>query len=188
MSFDGLPVSVNKYLAPSIAYRGGKAYPYMRETNEAKRFKEHYRNALKRKAREIGWDKSITSDGHWYLDCDFVQRRTDEDSNNYLKILMDSLTDVIYEDDNNILPRVNRVMYNPKNPSFTIRLYRTEYLGLFENREARNELIQNQCISCRFYREGSCSILKSATKGKFVEEYDPRENICFKFTKRKGTK
>lgn len=186
MSFNQLPVSVNKYLAPSIAFRGNKAYPYMRETTEAKRFKEHFGNALKRKVRDIDWDKEVTREGHWYLDCQFVQKRVDEDSNNYLKILIDSLVDIVCIDDNNILPRVERVMYSSKYPSFSIKLYRTDYVGLFKNKEDRQDFIDSQCAECKFYRNGACSVLKSIDSSKLVDEYNPRDNICFKFTKKKG--
>ena len=188
MSFNSLPPSVNKYLRPAVRNTGGRSYPYMYESREAKDFKKFFGDALKRKVKESGWDKSITGDGHWYLECSFVQKRKDEDPSNYLKILLDSLTGIVIEDDNNILPRVHRVSYNSKNPRFSIVLKRVEYVGLFNSSDNRDELIENQCGSCRFFREGKCSVLTSITDGKENDNYDASKNICFKFTERKSKK
>ena len=186
-SYDHLPPSNNNYLKPTISRTAGKTYAYMYETKESKDFKKAFREALFREILKQDWDKSITSSdlGHWHLDLEFVQSNMGEDAHNYLKILLDSMTGYIYEDDKNIEPRINRVTYNKKNPRFSFTLTRTGYIGLFDTPEDRQELIDKSCVSCRFYRDGACSVLKKMTEGKEVDEYVKEDNACSKFVQKK---
>lgn len=191
-SFNRLPPSVNDYVKPSVGWRndagGQKAYAYMYETKNSKDFKKIFREHLFREILNKNWDKNITAEGHWILDLEFVQSNTGEDSSNYIKILLDAMTGYIYDDDKNIMPRINRVTYNKKSPRFSFSLKRSETRGVFDNEEDRNKLINNQCISCRFYRDGKCSILKDLTIGKEKEEYSATDNYCNKYIKKKGLK
>lgn len=183
LSFDRLPVSNNEYLKSTIKYTtNGTPYVHRYESKKSKDFKKIYREKLKREIKRSGWDKDITKDGHWYLECVFTQSRTDQDCNNYFKILLDSLTGVVIDDDRNVLPRVHKVTYDPKNPGFKIALRKVEYVGLFKNSSDRDKLIEDKCTSCRFYRAGRCSVLISATEGRENEHYDRKENNCIKFT------
>lgn len=186
ISFNQLPTSVNKYLRPAIKQNGSKSYAYMYETKEAKSFKQIFRSALKREVERVKWDIEKTNDGHWYLDCVFTQTSTGQDPNNYFKVLLDAMVGVVCMDDKNILPRVQRVQYNSKKPSFQLVLRRVDYVGLFNSKADQQDMIENQCLGCKFYRNGQCGVLNKITEGREVEEYDRQNNICFKFVQKKG--
>ena len=187
-SFNRLPPSSNNYLKPRLGYAGnGKPYAYMYETKMSKDFKKAFREHLLREIIKTGWKKEITKENQWVLEVSFVQSNMSEDSNNYFKILLDAMTGYIYEDDNNIKPRVMRVTYNKENPSFSFVLRQTSYRGMFKDENTRSKMIEKQCTSCRFYRDGSCSVLKKLTQGKELEEYNQHENTCGKYIKRKGS-
>lgn len=185
ITLDILPPSDNEYLVPGIQYKGGKAYPYKYESKVSKDFKKYFRSCLQREILRQSWDKSKTDDGHWYLECSFTQSRTNQDCNNYFKILLDAMKGYVIMDDKNILPRVHQVTYNPKNPHFTILLRKVEYIGLFKNEEKRKEFLEG-CQDCRFFRNGQCSILKKISEGRENEYYNKKENSCNKKVVKKG--
>lgn len=181
MKFDQLPPSVNNYLRPSARIVNGRPMVHMYETSEAKDFKKRFRAYLERLAKKQGWDYNITAQGHWYLDCYFIQARTNQDNNNYYKILCDSLKDIIVKDDNNLLVRTQRVLYDAKNPRFVAILKPVHYEGVFESKSEYNDFIESNCIGCsRFNR--NCSILKKAKEGRLQEEINNIEGtkVCKK--------
>lgn len=169
MKFDGLPPSNNRYLVPTAIIKGGKAIPSVYESNESKTFKKAFRHYLKSLVKNESWNIEKTKEGHWYLDCVFVQSRTNQDSNNFFKVLLDSMTGIVFEDDKNILVRVQKVSYNPKRPRFYLSLQKANYIGLFPNAKEL-KLFEDKCVGCSRYRNGSCSILKSIKDNREVEE------------------
>lgn len=187
IKFNVLPPSANEYIKPRVNFVNGRAFPGVYESSKSKEFKKYFREALMREAKKQNWDKSITEDGHWYLECSFTQMRTNQDCNNYFKILLDSLTGYIIMDDKNILPRVHQVKYDPKNPSFSLVLRKVQYVGLFKNEQQKNDF-ESKCESCRFYRDGGCSILNKIKASRVTQEYNESENTCKKYTERKGKK
>jgi Holliday junction resolvase RusA-like endonuclease len=169
INYDELPISVNNYLKPSAVVKGGKAFVHMYETKESKDWKKRFGAYLKREVRKQNWDKSITSEGHWYLDCVFVQARTNQDNNNYYKILCDTLTDIVTEDDKNIMVRTQKVMYDSKNPRFMAVLRPVEYRGIFNTEEAEANFLEHNCSLCKKKTE-TCAILRKAREGRIQEE------------------
>lgn len=185
ITLDILPPSINEYLAPGIRYIGGKPTPYTYETTRSKEFKRYFRMCLQREMEKQNWDRSVTSEGHWYLECIFVQSRTNQDCNNYFKILLDAMTGYIITDDKNILPRVHKVTYDSKNPSFSIVLRKVEYEGLFSSAKIKDEFI-SKCSDCRYFKNGGCAILKKISEGRENEFYDSKNNTCKKYITKKG--
>lgn len=186
MTFNQLPPSNNEYLKPAVNNTVARPYAYMYESQKSKDFKKIFREALMREIKKQGWDKEETAEGHWYLECKFVQSSKAQDCNNYFKILLDSLTGYIIKDDKNILPRVHKVTYSKENPSFTFVLRKANYIGLFKDEGAKNDFIEANCASCRFNRNGSCSLLKKIIDGREIAEYNPIANKCTKRIERKG--
>lgn len=171
---------------PTYVKKGNKIFPSMYESNESKAFKKHFQNYLKQLIANSDWDIEQTREGHWYLDCVFVQSRTNQDSNNFFKILLDSMTGVLFIDDSNILVRVQKVLYNPKNPRFVATLKPVEYVGLFKNKEQLNEF-EDKCSTCSRYRNGSCSILKSLKGNREVAELKLEDSklVCEEYKQKK---
>lgn len=181
ISYDELPISVNNYLKPSAKIVNGKALIHMYESKEAKDFKKRFGAYLKREVTKQKWDKSITSEGHWVLECVFVQSRTNQDNNNYYKILCDTLTGIVTEDDKNLLVQTKKVMYDAKNPRFYAVLRPADYVGIFNSEDHYNEFIEHNCSLCKKKHE-SCSILKKAKEGRLQDEIvnDKGFNTCQK--------
>lgn len=166
IKYDELPLSVNQYLKPSARIVGGKPLAYLYESKESKDWKKRFVAYLKREAVKQKWDKSITSKGHWYLDCIFVQARTNQDNNNYYKLLCDALTESeIIEDDKNILVRTQRVMYDSKNPHFYAVLKPVEYMGIFNNEEEYEQFVKDSGLN-----PDKSAVLKKAREGRVQEQ------------------
>ncbi|EOO44251.1 RusA family crossover junction endodeoxyribonuclease [Bacillus cereus] len=160
---------------------GGKAIVHMYETSQAKDFKKRFQAYLKREVAKQGWDKSSTAEGHFYLDCVFYQSRTNQDNNNYYKILCDALTGIVIEDDKNILIRTQWVMYDAKNPRFMAVLRPVEYKGIFRNHESYGRFFEDNCFNCKKDSE-KCAILRRAKEGRIQEdiEQDSKGFVCKK--------
>jgi Holliday junction resolvase RusA-like endonuclease len=169
ISYDELPISVNEYLKPSAVIKDGKAFIHMYETQKAKDFKKRFGAYLKREVKKQDWDRSATSDGHWILECVFFQARTNQDNNNMYKILCDTLTGIVTEDDKNILVQTKMVMYDAKNPRFMAMLRRADYTGIFKNDGQYNDFMSNNCLKCKKNKD-KCTILRKALEGRVQDE------------------
>jgi Holliday junction resolvase RusA-like endonuclease len=181
ISYDELPISVNNYLKPSAKIVNGKPLIHMYESKEAKDFKKRFGAYLKREVTKQKWDKSITAEGHWILECVFIQSRTNQDNNNYYKILCDTLTGIVTEDDKNVLVQTKKVMYDAKNPRFYAVLRPAEYVGIFANEDEHGKFIEQNCMNCKKKQE-SCTILRKATEGRLQEDITKSDgfNTCQK--------
>lgn len=185
--FNKLPPSVNKYMKPSATVDDdGNVKAHLYETAESKSFKREYGEHLKRVAKHIKWDKKPTKDGFWILECTFIQKRTNEDNNNYYKILCDTLEEYgIIDNDKNILVRTERVLYNSKMPMFSIKLYKSEYIGVFEGQYQLNDFELKNCFKCS-KDKSKCTIFKDSIKGKMRSEINLLKLSCDKLKERKS--
>lgn len=169
ISYDELPISVNNYIKPSATFKAGKPLIHMYESKQSKDFKLRFKAYLKREVVKQKWDVEQTKQGHWYLDCIFYQARTNQDNNNYYKILCDALTGIVIDDDKNVLVRTQRVMYDSKNPRFVAVLKPVEYTGIFKDDEQYGQFVEQNCFSCKKDPE-KCPILRKAKEGRIQEE------------------
>lgn len=187
ISYDTLPVSVNDYLKPSSRMQGNRRVHFMYESQEAKDFKKMFSSYLKREIRKQGWNIEDTNEGHWHLDCVFVQARTNQDNNNYYKILLDSMTGHVIADDKNVLPRTMRVFYDSKNPRFYAKLYRSDSYGIWETKDKFDKFYESNCALCTKNKD-KCSFLKKALESRLDEESIPAKqgfNSCSKIRVKK---
>ncbi|MGE6347869.1 RusA family crossover junction endodeoxyribonuclease [Bacillus mycoides] len=183
--YDSNPISVNNYLRPSAVVKGGKAFVHMYETKESKDWKKRFIAYLKREMRKQNWNVEATKSGHWFLECYFIQSRTNQDSNNYFKILADSLTEAgVIDDDKNLLVQVKRVLYDAKKPRFYAVLRPVEYTGIFNNEKHYNQFFEDNCFNCKKDSE-KCAILRKAKEGRIQEDIE-QDNKGFVCKKRKG--
>lgn len=166
-----IPCSVNHYIKPRPFIMHGKPQVTMYETAEAKAYKKDFAKYIKEQVKQQGFDIEINKTQHFYVDCIFYFDRIDKDSNNYFKLLLDSITDskCIWEDDNVVCERVNAIYYDAKNPRIEIEIYPVDYVGIFDNQEQLNVFTES-CIGCKRYKEGKCSIYKKALEGRIQEE------------------
>lgn len=184
LEMDFLPISVNKYLVPSYTKKDRRIIPLLRESAESTAYKEKMAIVLKRAIHEQGWDKKVTEEDHWILECEFVQTRRNQDSHNFFKILIDSLVGHVIMDDKNVLVKTNNVKYDKKGKT-KIRLTRADYIGLFDNEEQINRFESDFCSSCS--KQVRCVKLDKARTGDLrsgitVEDGSPN---CSSYEKRK---
>lgn len=154
----------------------------MYETADAKAYKKQFGKYVKNQIKEQKWNLTPNKTQHFYVDCVFYFDRIDKDANNYFKLLLDSITDTqsIWLDDNVTCERVNAIYYDNKNPRIEISIYPVDYIGIFNNQE-QLEKFKSNCILCKKYKEGKCSVLNKAIEGRIQEEISNLQ--CSKFSK-----
>lgn len=179
--YQGLPPSVNEYLKPSAVIKDDKAHVHMYETKKAKDFKHMFRAYLRNEVKRQGWDIEATADGHWYLDCVFYMPRTNADSDNRYKVLLDSMTGVATKDDKNVLARTQMVLYDAKKPRFSIILHKVKYRGIFRSEEDYERFFKDNCQQCN-KDANKCTVRKKALEGRVTEDIDflSKDKICAK--------
>ena len=166
-----IPCSVNHYTKPRSFISHGKAMVTMYETAEAKAYKKAFCKYVKDEVKKQKFNIIPNKTQHWYIDCVFYFDRIDRDANNYFKLLLDSITETqsVWIDDNTTCERVNAIYYDNKNPHIELTIYPVDYIGIFDNQEQLDKFKSN-CIHCKKYKEGKCSVLQSAIEGRIQEE------------------
>ena len=163
-------VSVNHYLAYRTIMKNGKPMAMSYKTKEAKDFQKKFDRHIREQVKIQNWDVPVDSAQHFYVDAVFYFPRLDMDANNYFKCSLDQITEtgLIWEDDNVVCERVQRIYYDSSNPRIELTIYPVDYIGVFDNKEQLN-YFENKCETCFRYKR-NCSILKKAKEGRIQEE------------------
>lgn len=172
-------ISVNHYLAYRTIMKNGKPMAMSYKTKEAKDFQKKFEQYVKEQVKIQNWDLPVDPAQHFYVDAVFYFPRLDMDCNNYFKVSLDSLTNtgLIWDDDNVVCERVQRIYYNSSNPRIEFIIYPVDYIGIFDNQEQLDEF-EDKCKTCSRYKR-NCSILKKAKDGRIQEEI--QDGICNKY-------
>ena len=165
-----IPMSVNHYLGTRVVMKNKKPMAMVYETGDAKKYKKIFGEYIKEQVKLQNWIMSKDKTQHIYCDCVFYFDRMDKDCNNYFKLLLDSITEseVVWIDDNVVCERVNRIYYDSSNPRIELSIYRTDYIGIFDNKKQLDEF-EIKCKTCKRYKR-NCSLLKKAKEGRIQEE------------------
>lgn len=176
--------SFNHYLAYRAIIKNGKPMAMSYKTNEAKKYQHDFAEYVKKQAKLQGWNKSDNVFQHYYMDTVFYFPRIDMDANNYYKCLADAITDsgVVWNDDNQLCERVQRIYYDSNNPRIELEIYPVDYIGVFNNTSQLEEFESN-CIGCNRYKR-NCSILQKAKEGRVQKEIKNMTCSCFKKLKK----
>ena len=183
-----IPPSVNHYLGYRAIMKSGRSMAASYVTAEAKKYKTNFTLYVKDQARKQGYKMSENPYQHYYVDCVFYFDRTDRDSNNYMKVILDAITEsgCVWIDDNVVCERVQAVYYDKTNPRIELEIYPVDYIGIFDNASALKNF-ENRCVGCVRYTR-NCSLLQKAElKMKFMMDcvyvierkennYDKRKN------------
>jgi len=177
-----IPESVNHYLGWRCVYNP-KTKRYMAmsyETSDTKAYKKKFSEYVKQQVKLQGWNLPIDKTQHFYVDCITYFPRIDMDNNNYWKLILDTITETktIWEDDNVVCERCMGIRYDTKNPRIELKIYPTDYIGIFDNR-AQLEEFESNCIQCNRYKDGKCSILIKSKEGRIQENIV--NNTCKNF-------
>ena len=163
-------VSVNHYLAYRTIMKNGKPMAMSYKTKEAKDFQNKFDKHIREQVKIQNWDVPVNSAQHFYVDAVFYFPRLDMDANNYFKCSLDQITEtgLIWEDDNVVCERVQRIYYDSSNPHIELTIYPVKYVGIFDNNEQLH-CFEDKCKTCSRYKR-NCSILKKAKEGRIQKE------------------
>ena len=163
-------ISVNHYLQYTIVKKGKRYIPSSHKTKEAVDFKTNFSNYVKNEVNKQGWVLDPNPFQHYYVDAVFYFPRVDMDTNNYWKVAFDAITEsgVVWLDDNMACERVTKVMYDSNNPRIEYTIYKTDFVGIFNNSDELNSF-EDKCHTCKRYKR-NCSILRKAKEGRIQEE------------------
>lgn len=163
-------VSVNHYLAYRVATKGGRSMAMSYKTKEAKDFQKSFEKYIVEQVKEQGWVTDPNPMQHYYVDITVYFPRLDMDINNYHKVSFDSITNtgLVWVDDNVVCERVKHIYYDSKNPRIEYEIYKTDYIGIFDDCDQMS-CFEEKCKTCKRYKR-NCSILKKAKEGRIQEE------------------
>jgi len=180
-----IPVSVNHYLKPRsfIIWKNGKPISQvtMYETATAKKYKKVFIKHIKEQTKLQGWMMSEDKFQKYYVDCTFYFPRIDMDSNNSYKIMLDSITksECVWIDDTQACERTQGIFYDVEDPRVEIEIRPVCFVGIFPTNEQLQKFKSN-CITCKRYRNGRCSIFIKSCEGRIQEEIVDLECIKYK--------
>lgn len=159
--------SVNHYLAYRAIIKNGKPMAMSYKTPEATKYQKYFTEYATEQARLQNWVKSENKFQHYYMDTFFYFPRTDMDANNYFKCMADAITESarIWIDDNQLCERVQGIWYDTDNPRIELEIKPVDYIGIFKNISQLEEFESN-CIQCKKYKDGKCSVLIKAKEGR----------------------
>lgn len=165
-----IPASVNHYLGTRAIVKNGRPMAMIYETQEAKKYKKWFSSYIKEEIKKQNWNIEVNSTQHFYCDCVFYFDRIDKDCNNYFKLLLDAITEseMVWQDDNVVCERVNRIYYDSENPRIEIQIYPVEYTGIFDN-QTELSVFEDKCQTCKRYKR-NCSLLRKAKEGRIQKE------------------
>lgn len=173
--------SFNHYLAYRAIMKNGRPMAMSYKTNEAKKYQNEFTKYVKEQVQIQGWKKSENPFQHYYMDTIFYFPRIDMDANNYYKCLADAITDsgVVWIDDNQLCERVQGIYYDSENPRIELRIYKVDYIGVFDN-ATQLEQFESRCVGCTRYKR-NCNLLNKAKEGRIQKEI--HDGICIKYKK-----
>lgn len=175
-----IPPSVNHYLGYRAIMKSGRPMAASYVTADAKKYKTNFTLYVKDQARKQGYKMSENPYQHYYVDCVFYFDRTDRDSNNYMKVMLDAITEsgCVWIDDNVVCERVQAVYYDKTNPRIELEIYPVDYIGIFDNASALKNF-ENRCVGCVRYTR-NCSLLQKAKEGRTQDEIHDGLCLCYR--------
>ena len=156
-------ISVNDY--KKIRVVNGIPTPF--KTQKTKDFEKLFDRHIREEIQKQGWAMP-GSEYFVRVDATFVFPRTNCDSNNYWKSMLDVCTRAgVWIDDSRVKENVKKIMYNSKDPKIILDIYIDKQIGLFDCEEEYREF-RDRCKTCKRYSR-NCSILNGAMSSKIGE-------------------
>ena len=170
-------ISVNHYMGYRAVGKRVMAY----KPKETKAFEKKFGDYVKQEVINQNWIKPPKGK-FVFMDTTFYFPRTDMDAQNYFKSICDIMTNVqVWEDDNIVCEKVNRIYYDSKNPRIEIVLYEAGSVGIFDSSE-EYYTFKSVCNNCKRFKK-TCSIHNKAIESRIQDEINLVDNkwTCSKF-------
>lgn len=167
-------ISVNHYMNYRSVKKGNFHMVMAYKPKATKDFEKSFGDYVKGEMIEQGWEKP-TKDKFVNLDTIFYFPRVDMDAENYFKSMCDILTEVgVWEDDNIVMEKVNRIYYNSSNARIELLLTVSDNMGIFDNKEDYDKFTNTYCSKCKkgskIGLKGGCSIYKDSLESRIRDE------------------
>lgn len=158
---------------------------------ETKDFEKAFGDYIKNEIQKQNWIKP-TKDKFINLDTVFYFPRVDMDAQNYFKSICDIMTECgVWEDDNIVLEKVNRIYYNSDNPRIELIVSVSDHVGIFDNKDDYEKFVSTYCTNCKkgnkIGLKGGCSIYRDIMESRINSEVpmdtdeDKTNKKCLKF-------
>lgn len=176
-----MPPSVNHYTATRCVIKNGRPLSIVYKTKESVAYQTAFKQTVAEAVKEHNWKTNLTNPRHFYVDGVFYMDKKRKDCNNLWKCLLDAITEtqLIWEDDDIVCERVNKILYDSDNPRVELYIHYVDYIGIFDNEAQLEEFKTNNCIGCKRYKR-NCTLLKNAVDGRIQPEIDGY--VCAKCT------
>lgn len=174
-------ISVNHYMNYRVVKKGKFHTVMAYKPTKTKNFEKEFAAYIKEEMSKQGWVKP-PKDKFIIMDTVFYFPRVDMDAQNYFKSPCDIMTqEGIWEDDNKVLERVNRIYYDSKNPRIEIEIYIADFIGIFDTAEEYSEF-KNICETCKRFKR-NCSIHNKTLESRIQDEVvrEKEKWVCLKF-------
>lgn len=175
-------ISNNHYLDYKVAYKGKKPYVLAFSSESTNLFKQQFLPYVKKEIKNQKW---ITPEKGKliFVESVFYLPRIDMDCSNYWKVLLDALTLAgVWHDDNVVMEKVNRIYYDSKNPRIELKIYESQFLGIFDGEDHFRQFLQENCDKCKKTKE-KCGVYKMCLSNRISMDYSLEKNICKKIKK-----
>ncbi len=175
-----IPPSVNHYIGYRGIMKNGRPMAVSYKTRDALKYQKDFTDYVKTEVEKQNWEVVPNKTQHFYVDTVFYFGKTNQDANNYFKVMLDAITDtkMIWLDDNVVCERVQGVFYDADNPRVELHIHPTDYIGVFQNAPQLAEFESN-CIACKRHKR-NCSLLRGAKEGHIQPEISG--GVCLKFS------
>lgn len=152
--------------------KNGKPMAMSYKTKEATSYQKDFTKYVTEQAKLQNWVMSDNKFQHYYMDCYFYFPRIDMDANNYFKCLADSISESnsVWIDDVQLCERVQSINYTSSDPKIIIEIRPVDYIGIFAHISQLEDFKSNNCVQCKRYKDGKCSIWVKACEGRVQEE------------------
>ena len=132
--------------------KNGKPLAVQYKTSDTTSFQKEFSRILSDAVLNQGWKPPTEEGKHFYVDATFYFPRTRMDSNNYWKVLLDTITDtkLIWADDDVVCERTQGIFYDKLNPRIELVIHPVKYIGVFEDslhlEDKLLDYFQNHCF------------------------------------------
>ena len=178
-------ISVNHYMNYRAVKKGRVYIVQAYKPVKTRTFEKNLSKYIREELKNQGWIKP-TKGKFIILDTVYYFPRTDMDAQNYFKSMCDVMTTSdVWEDDNIVMERVNRIYYDNKNPRIEMQISESDFIGIFDNEEEYLNF-KDICDTCKRFKEGKCSIHKKVLESRIQDEVIRENDIweCLKYNKK----
>lgn len=174
-----IPPSVNHYMGYRAIMKNGKPLAVQYKTSDTTAFQKEFSKILANAVEGQNWVPPKESGKHFYVDATFFFPRTRMDSNNYWKVLLDTITDthLIWDDDDIVCERTQGIFYDKENPRIELVIHPVEYIGVFRD-SSHLKAFESKCIGCVRYAR-NCKIFRQAKEGRIQPEIN--DGVCSEY-------